>query len=547
MKLFFLVVSAGLAWAQKDSADPEILGVVTEAGINHGVAEAEIIIQQMTPGAVVSPLSLKEVGRLTTDSQGKFSFHPEKLGEYMVRVNKEGYKGMAGNPLRAGLGTQANVVLNSDHPAREVRFVLGRPGELTGQVLDEDTGQPLTGFQIQAAQLFYFNGAPFPFAGALTVTDADGRFVARGLTPGPYIVKVSPRTPAKEQFLTRFKADDLTVVDQDYERSYWPGGHELDVASPVTVVSGGSADVGTIKLRKTPFYRVHVSLGRENCAPDQKVQVFVSNQFRESNTAGDAVCGQDFLLRDYQPGSYTLHFAAGKRDQRSRASLSFELTDKNLEYAVSLERGLDMDGRLVLADGVSQVPFDQIQIRARPLDSVPYADEFSMLSLDAKGRFHAANMPSGRLQVSLNNNRGYIIKEVRYNGSIVADNIVTLNPSSAGQSLEIVVDDQPATINGVVNESDRPVRGPWVVLSKWPMSADLSSSPPQTAAGDDDGKFQFTGLPPGEYRAIAVSLANRDKLDEPEILQRGLSSAEKVTLSRGGLQTLALKLTDPTR
>ena len=54
------------------------------------------------------------------------------------------------------------------------------------------------------------------------------------------------------------RPSDAELETQDYEWSYWPGGHGLDSAAPVTLISGGSTDVGTLKLRKAPVYRVRV-------------------------------------------------------------------------------------------------------------------------------------------------------------------------------------------------------------------------------------------------------------------------------------------------
>ena len=140
MKFFVPIIFAALAFAQSDGTKPEIRGVVIEPGIERGVADAEIAIFDET----------KQAGKITTDGQGKFLFHPERFGVYRVVASKDGYGGE----------TSINVTLSADHPNREVGFRLGRTGEVTGRVVDEETGEPLVNFRIEAAGFSYRGGQP---------------------------------------------------------------------------------------------------------------------------------------------------------------------------------------------------------------------------------------------------------------------------------------------------------------------------------------------------------------------------------------------------
>jgi hypothetical protein len=111
----------------------------------------------------------------------------------------------------------------------------------------------------------------------------------------------------------------------------------------------------------------------------------------------------------------------------------------------------------------------------------------------------------------------------------------------------MVVDDKPASLTGTVTGSDTPIARPHVVLIRWPAPPGDVFLSAKIIDGGDGGQFQYTGLAPGEYRILAVSPDTADKLDEPHVLERLLSSAERVELTAGGSQTLALKVTDPSR
>ncbi len=111
--------------------------------------------------------------------------------------------------------------------------------------------------------------------------------------------------------------------------------------------------------------------------------------------------------------------------------------------------------------------------------------------------------------------------------------------------MEIVLDDRPAAITGSVTEGDRPFSQPLVFAAKWP-SLEVTAHP---VTGDNDGKFQITGLEPGEYRVLAVQstpLPDGQQIGS-RMLTKLWSSAEKVTLERGGSQNVTLTLSDPLR
>ena len=169
MKLWLAMLVGALVWAQT----PEIRGVVIEPGIEHGVPDADIAIYELggtplTPFGNQAQTINRKIGQVTTDSQGKFRFRPKQFGEYQVTAIKGGYGGSV---------TRANVTLSADHPSRELTFVMGRTGELTGGVVDEETGEPVANYTLEAAGFFYKNGVPQTAgSGALTTTDKDGRF-----------------------------------------------------------------------------------------------------------------------------------------------------------------------------------------------------------------------------------------------------------------------------------------------------------------------------------------------------------------------------------
>ena len=519
------IACAAVAIAQSDATKPEIHGAVIEPGIERGVAEAEISIFLFQGN---------QVGKVTTDSQGKFHFQPTAFGQYRVVASKEGYGG----------DTSLNVTLSTSHPSREADFRLGRTGEITGRVVDEESGEPLVNFRIEAASFSYRFGHALTDSSTLANTDEDGRFTVGELAPGRYVVIARPRT--------RVSPPSSSDAATDYEMSYWPGGRQLDTAAPVTLISGGSADVGVMRLRKTKLYSVRVAISDTNCAVGESVHISTSNG------SGEGECGETALLRNFQPGSYRLALTQGQKPSRSMAILSFDVVDKDVDLTAVLARDVGIDGRLI-ADRDVKIPFEKLRIWIADVSGTRnyYGETVESPQPDAEGRFRLfSQAPFGKFSISLvgpgdakgfSIDRGYYIKEIRLNGELVPNNLVALAGSVAAQSLEIVVDDQPATVAGVVNDGDHPASKPFVLIVEWPLPAELGFASQQGDVGDEDGQFRIAGLAPGEYRAVAVSQANRDRLDEPGVLPRILRGAETIKLTRGSVQTVTLKLTDPAR
>ena len=291
-----------------------------------------------------------------------------------------------------------------------------------------------------------------------------------------------------------------------------------------------------------------------NCLADERVQIsalIVASPLTAMYASSEGACGEEVLL-SFPPGSYGLVLRHGDEPDRSIAGLTFEVVNKDLNLTASLARVTNIEGRLVAADGAGKITFEKLKIMPVEVTRTgPYYGEYpGPVPVDSGGHFQlVSRSPFGKFLIWLMppDGAGDYAKEIRFNGRVVTGDPITLDGRSGAQSLEIVVDDQPATVTGVVTDGDHPVSKPFVFLTKWPMPAELAYVRPQGADGDDDGQFRFTDMVPGEYRAIAVSESNRDVLDEPGVLQRFLNNAETITLTRGGVQTMTLKLVDPSR
>jgi hypothetical protein len=155
----------------------------------------------------------------------------------------------------------------------------------------------------------------------------------------------------------------------------------------------------------------------------------------------------------------------------------------------------DVTATLIAAhDGMSLPALDRVRLLLQALPSfLPVAPISMSRFSDGKFSFQRISGPRHAVIVS-GLSAGYYVREIRSNGVVAPDGIVTPGP---GSSLEIVIDDQAATLTGVVTDGGKPANQPKIYVSRWLVA----SRPPvgmdraPTATGDGEGRFQIAGLP----------------------------------------------------
>lgn len=541
MKPLAFLAFAGLALAQDAQPPlPEIHGKVIEFGTHYGIAGAQV--ELLVEGRK------QPVSSTVTDSQGAYDIHPGAIGHYTIRVQMEGYKPLLGGEVPGGLSltaallsrapatSEVRVVITNGNPKEEANFTFVRPGELRGRVIDEETGVPLAKVAVKWATPNAGGGVAY-LGGPSVLTDDDGQFVFPTVLPANYAIEIH----AVEQIIAKFSEQDASKVDEGLETTFWPGGREFNANATFTVGSGQSLNAGTIKARKASYYRLRVNV-TPGCPSGQNMNLqLIPVPASAERLNGSVPCGSDFLITNVPPGSYSLQIVSGPAATRAMATTPVEIRDRNVTVAAALERGIDIDGRIVTVDGVDPPPMAQITVLVQQPGMAN-----AVQTPDAQGQFRWSRLPRGRTVVSvLRAPAGFYLREIRYSGQTQPDDAFVVDPAASSQTLELVLDNKPSAITGVVEDNDNPVNQPYVVAVKWPASLDMA--PKHRISGSADGKFRIAGLPPGEYRVLAVSDANKDKLSEPGVLERLLPYAEKVTLDRGAAQDVHLKLVDPNR
>ena len=541
------------------NAGMQIAGVVLQTSTALPIVEADVSLERLPDEGprILSPAIPRNiVGLAKTDFRGRFVFGGLAPGEYHVQVQKEGYS--PPEPMAA----TAAVILDADHqnPA-PLKFLLSRPGELYGRLVERDSGKPAAALLVHACWLTYRSGRTIPFPRRNTRTDADGHFVISGLPPGEYVLWTGSRFHAPrarnvapevteagmDYLVTDLSEEDTETTSWDYEQGYWPGGPSLEQAIPVTVIGDSSIDLGDIALPRTPVYSVRISLVNPSCTPDETLTINVrAPDPLLPSLRGHILCGEDFRLHGFQPGSYRLELGVQGRQRttRVRGSARFTIATEDIEIAVPVSLGVDVEGKILPAEGSQSPDFSRIQLHLSPVGWPGYVDERTN-PIDGEGRFRIPNVAVREQQLFLSGlSPSHYLKEIRYNGHTVRGDVLTMDSYAGEHSLEIIVNDKPASVSGSVTDGDKPVDRPFVVLTRWPLNPADPYQSLTTAVGEADGKFRLVGLAPGEYRIVAVLGAARESIQKRGQLDRALRRAEKLILAPRDVQVLNVELTE---
>jgi hypothetical protein len=142
---------------------------------------------------------------------------------------------------------------------------------------------------------------------------------------------------------------------------------------------------------------------------------------------------------------------------------------------------------------------------------------------------------------------GYGVRAVRAAGLDVTDTGVEFRPGADVKDIEIEVTNQLTTVTGLVTTAQSVAATDYtaIVYSQEPERWKPGSRYVKIARADQDGRFKVTGLPPGDYYAIALDRIDTATWNDPDTLQALRQDATSFSLMEGETKTLDLRLRTP--
>jgi protocatechuate 3,4-dioxygenase beta subunit len=376
-------------------------------------------------------------------------------------------------------------------------------------------------------------------------TDDRGRMRVPGIGPGRYVLCADILNGVRTQTVKN------PVRARLLRTCYPSAANDID-AEPV-VVGTGPVDEIEIRMRRGRTFSISGIVLDAAGVPAAGAQIGLS-VFRQGSSSGTGFrAGEDgrFRFDNVGPGAYAIEASIGGPDRpedrraREAAFVPIRVAGSDAEdLVVTLSRGVDVPGRLVLEDQTHQLPQSQgsgLMVKTRLAgDFLSGMGSAIYAYARTEGTFTLSGVYGRRTLDFLNVPAGWYVKHVRYRGDDVIDKEIDFARSDGATSLDVVLSNRGATLTGrVLDEVGRPVRGAFVWLMR--TDADVVVEP-KAGSTSPSGEFRLGPLRAGEY--VAVAFASRPRPLEPDDPARAAKLAslgERVRLTEFDERAIELR------
>ena len=555
---FGVFLLASPAWAQAPPRDAPpasqakpgtgtIRGRVLASDTGQPLRKAQVRINSV--GAGVGPGQPGENRLVTTDASGRFEFKELRAGRYNLNAQKNSYVGLQWGQLRPNEPGKP-IELEDGQTLEKVDFTLPKGGAITGRILDE-FGEPTADVQVVALRSQNNGGTRrlFP-AGRTAGTNDLGEFRLFALPPGEYYLSATLRSNFGGE-----NTDDRT----GYAPTYYPGTPDVSAAQKLTIAAGQTISDLTLALLPIRTARITGTAVDSQGQPLRGVvQAFQRTSFQSGPSFGAAGrIGPDgsFTLNGLAPGDYTVH---AQTQPQSPGSPTGDPEYASADVAVTGADVTDLRlvgakpsaivGRILLPADAGTLRPSTIRVTAAPFaaagGSVVPGPIPQPRAVNDDWTFQARARPGPtRLQL-----QGLVlpwtVKAIRYRGIDVIDSGLDVRPNEDISELEVEITNRVTELTGAVTSSrGDAVTDFWLIV--FPRDRDKRRPPSRyvrTMRPPQDGRFKGSGLPPGDYLALAVDYVDLGEVTDPEFLERLESRATSFSLREGEQKTLDLKL-----
>jgi hypothetical protein len=569
-----IALQVGTGRAQTPARDQRDQPVVVPTGT--GSLAGIVIDSDKSPvhRASVSIVGDMHVSLTTvTDDSGRFLFADLPTGRFTVTAAKGGYPSMSYGAKRSDR-PGAGILLAEGESMKGVVLTLARGAVVTGTVFDAH-GQPMPDVPVMAWLLRTSLAGDRSVAFGSPVLTSDDRGVYRiyGLPPGEYTIgtawfygSLDARVPTdaeiRDAFLAATRPGTLPTAASpmpppppahySYAPTYIPSTVDPLSAATLTLGPGDVRDGVDLHMQFLPMSHIEGLVTGSDGAPARNVGMVLFRRNRvgpRPTTFWSAEAGGHFTTESLPPGDYSVMAQVSATPD---APMLWDLADATLNgpnpavLSLRLQPAMTMAGRIVF-EGASSPPPDPTKVRLtlRPLEGTSATPNATTAKIEPAGAFSIAGLTPGRfvLTATMTGAAAWQVASLTIGGRDGMDlpiEIGTVDPP------EVIVTfaDRASDLSGVVSAPAGQAGTDFFVVALpadrvyWiPQSRRIRSTRPGT-----DGRYDFVGLPPGQYVLAATTDLTGGDLQDPNVLAELASHAFPVTLSAGEKKTLDLKL-----
>ncbi len=539
-RVIFAVMAACPVWAQTTVV---VSGRVTDGA---GLPVEEAIIS-LTQG--------EDKQTRLTDAGGGFSFEEARPGTAQIEIAATGFLA-----FQKTNSDEASIQIAADHATHN--FKLTAAGEISGRIIfDKETGgREVRGVIASLMREDYTDGirhfvpagrTDAGSRGSLTTIDEDGGFRFPGLEPGRYLVSAGPPGGTFVVGIV-FNGDQIKQLNptEGYVTMYYPGTTQFSDAMPITVAAGETRTL-EFKIAKQRLFRVSGTIellhsdGSEPGVGSVSV-VSVDDGGGQRAYSGKATVPGTFTIESLPAGQYEVRSFAVPGATTDRG-VSMWIIRTNFRFAVTDH---DLEGLKVLPQAVTGPIGAAGKFRMANSSPLPkgLAVQFSYTSPGTEstkipaadtGEFWVNGAP-GEYSLLPVLPPGYAATDIRYGGTSYLNSLIPMTGTSEDNSMEIVVSDQPGRVTGTLvdgNQKPIPAR---IVLVPDPLPAGFDWRAIRAVSTDKDGAFMISGLPPGRYKAVALTGDDRKRDHDLALLEDKIWAADGIEVVTGGSVSIRL-------
>jgi Carboxypeptidase regulatory-like domain len=496
-------------------------------------------------------------GRATsTDANGRFEFKDLAAGRYSLSASKGSYINLSYGQRRPNEPGKPLEVLDGQ-TIEKLDFALPRGAIVTGRVVDE-LGEPAENIQVALMQPRTIQGrSQLSPVGRMAQTNDLGEFRLVAVPPGQYYLSANSRsfTP-------------LSVETDDragYAPTYYPGTASLAEAQRLTLAVGQTLSDMTMTLVAARM--AHIA----GVAVDSQGKPMVNGNIaltQRANNGPSFTMGMggmikadgSFMLPGLAPGDYIVTVSStplgggplGGGDTPESATAKITLAGQDVDgLQLVASRLSTLTGRIVAADNAQAQALRPSTVRLTALprepDGVPFGAGPGRVNDD--GTFTLTSRSgSVRINVITDLRAGgaeWTLKAVRLNGVDVTDAGFDVSSNQDIGGIEVELTNHVSSLSGHVtnNRGETLTEYSAIVFSqdreRWTDTGRYFRS----GRPDQEGRYKVTGLPAGEYFAIALETVDPNESTSPEFLERASRSAVRFSLGDAETKSVDLKLT----
>jgi hypothetical protein len=465
------------------------------------------------------------------------------------------------------------LTLTAGQSLTGVQLVMTRGGVISGHITDK--GQPVGIADVVALKILYVDGMPALTEVLSAKTDDLGAYHIFWLPPGRYYVvamvwdsaalslPVFINSDGQEGFPDYIQRHTLRAVlnreigsgasdNEAHVPIYFPGTFDPQSAAAIEIRPG--AEVRNIDIDASPL-PIHHIRGRITGLPPRLTSQpgVVLFPLGPRLSAKDDIFFNEgkgdlsgvFDISRVSGGSYMLY--ADTDDGKQIGMIQVAVRDHDLDVVVPLSDSIPVSGRVTIerqADTPSPGPqLDDFEIILR----VDLINEGDKQSVDSDGSFQFLDLPPWDYRILVSpllvpagqsppdippELQTSYVKSIRLGERDVLKDGLHLEGPPPGP-IEIVIGTDGGIVEGrVFNDRQQAVSSIWVSLI--PDSSLRYHVNHKFASTDIGGRFQFQGVPPGDYHLFAIEDAGAGSWQDPGFMRDYESRGTAVRVGANG-------------